>query len=128
MLWFPVFFTKFLPGWAINIAHVIHSDEALLAAGFIFTFHFFNTHFRLDRFPMDMVIFSGRISKTEMLQERKKWYDRLVESGRLDQHRVAHDDWETRRSLYRVLGFVFVGTGLLLLGLMIYAFLTRLSH
>ncbi|MDP1581329.1 MAG: hypothetical protein Q8M02_13725 [Candidatus Didemnitutus sp.] len=128
VLWFPVFFTKFLPGWTINIAHVIHSDEALLAAGFIFTFHFFNTHFRLDRFPMDMVIFSGRISKTEMLQERKKWYDRLVESGRLEQHRVAHDDWETRRSLYRVLGFVFVGTGLLLLGLMIYAFVTRLSH
>ena len=36
-LWFPVFFSKFLPGWAFNIATIIHSDEALLAAGFIFT-------------------------------------------------------------------------------------------
>ncbi len=128
VLWFPVFFAKFLPGWIINIAVVIHSDEALLAAGFIFTFHFFNTHFRLDKFPMDTVIFSGRISKSEMLHERRKWYDRLVADGRLDQHRVQHDDWESRRLLYQVLGFVFVGTGLLLLGLMIYAFLTRLGH
>jgi cytochrome b subunit of formate dehydrogenase len=128
ILWFPVFFAKFLPGWIINIAVVIHSDEALLAAGFIFTFHFFNTHFRIDRFPMDTVIFSGRISKTEMLQERKKWYDRLVATGRLDVHRVQHDDWESRRTLYKALGFVFVGIGLLLLALIIYAFLSRLGH
>lgn len=128
VLWFPVFFAQFLPGWAINIAVVIHSDEALLAAGFIFTFHFFNTHFRIDRFPMDMVIFSGRISKTEMQGERRKWYDRLVASGKLEQHRVAHDDWESRRTLYKALGFVFVGTGLVLLVLIIYAFLSRLGH
>lgn len=125
VLWFPVAFAKFLPGWAINIAVVIHSDEALLAAGFIFAFHFFNTHFRLDRFPMDTVIFSGRIAKAEMLQERRKWYDRLVASGRLEQHRVLHDDWESRRLLYKALGFVLLGTGLVLLALMIYAFLTR---
>ncbi len=128
VLWFPVFFTKFIPGWGINIAHVIHSDEALLAAGFIFTFHFFNTHFRLDRFPMDMVIFSGRISKNEMMNERKKWFVRLVATGRLEQHRVAHDDWESRRTLYKALGFVMVGTGLFLLGLIIYAFLSLLVH
>ncbi len=121
VLWFPVLFAKFLPGWFINIAIVIHSDEALLAAGFIFAFHFFNTHFRPDRFPMDTVIFSGRISKTEMRQERRKWYDRLVATGRLDQHRVVHDDWESRKNLYKALGFVLVGTGLVLLGLMIFA-------
>ena len=56
---------------------------ALLAVGFIFTIHFFNTHFRLEKFPMDTVIFSGRVSKTEMLHERKRWYDRLVAQGRL---------------------------------------------
>lgn len=127
VLWFPVAFAQFLPGWLINVAVVIHSDEALLAAGFIFTFHFFNTHFRIDRFPMDTVIFSGRISKAEMLQERRKWHDRLVAEGRLEQHRVVHDDWESRRLLYTALGFVLVGTGLLLLGLMIYAFLVRLG-
>ena len=68
VMWFPQFFTAFLPGWVINIALIVHSDETLLAAGFIFTIHFFNTHFRLEKFPMDNVIFSGRISKTECQQ------------------------------------------------------------
>ncbi len=128
VLWFPKFFTLFLPGWLINIAVVVHSDEALLAAGFIFTFHFFNTHFRLDKFPMDTVIFSGHISKTEMLHERRRWYDRLVASGKLEQHRVLHSDWESRKTLYRTMGFVFLGTGLAILGLMVYALLTRVLH
>ncbi len=43
VLWFPEFFTRFLPGSFINVATIIHSDEALLATGFIFTIHFFNT-------------------------------------------------------------------------------------
>ena len=60
LLWFPEFFTRLLPGWFINVATIIHSDEALLAVGFIFTIHFFNTHFRPEKFPMDTVIFTGR--------------------------------------------------------------------
>jgi cytochrome b subunit of formate dehydrogenase len=65
IMWFPDFFTRFMPGWMINIALIVHSDEALLAAGFIFSIHFFNTHFRIEKFPMDTVIFSGRVSKNE---------------------------------------------------------------
>ena len=34
VLWFPEFFTRLLPGWVINLAHVVHSEEALLAVGF----------------------------------------------------------------------------------------------
>ena len=37
-------------------------------------------------------------------------------------------DWAARRTLYKTLGFIFVGIGLLLLGLMIYALLSRLGH
>ncbi|MBK8477572.1 MAG: cytochrome b/b6 domain-containing protein [Opitutaceae bacterium] len=127
IMWFPAFFTQYLPGWVINIAHVVHSDEALLAAGFIFTFHFFNTHFRLEKFPMDTVIFSGRISKSEMLHERKRWYDRLVAEGRLEAHRVR-DDWEGRRPIARTFGFLFFGLGLVLLVLIVYAMSSRLVH
>ena len=29
-LWFPEFFTRFIPGWVMNVATIIHSDEALL--------------------------------------------------------------------------------------------------
>jgi cytochrome b subunit of formate dehydrogenase len=51
MLWFPAFFSSFLPGWIINIALIIHSDEALLAIGFIFGVHFFNSHLRRNKSP-----------------------------------------------------------------------------
>jgi cytochrome b subunit of formate dehydrogenase len=128
VLWFPIFFTRFMPGWVINIALVVHSDEALLAAGFIFSFHFFNTHFRIEKFPMDTVIFSGRISKTEMLHERKRWYDRLLAAGRLDVYRVKADDWEGRKNIAKSFGFIFFGTGLVLLVLIIYAMVSRLGH
>ena len=127
ILWFPVFFTQFLPGCAINIAHLVHSDEALLAAGFIFTFHFFNTHFRLEKLPMDTVIFSGRISKAEMLHERKRWYDRLVREGRLDAHRVR-DEWERWKKIMKTFGYGFFGLGLILLAMIVYAMFVRLTH
>ena len=127
IMWFPEFFSRFLPGWVINIALIVHSDEALLAAGFIFTIHFFNTHFRLEKFPMDTVIFSGRVSKTEMLHERKRWYDRLVAEGRIDLYRVK-DEWESWKNIARPMGYLFFSAGLVLLSLIVYALVTRLGH
>jgi cytochrome b subunit of formate dehydrogenase len=87
-LWFPEFFTHFLPGKFLNVATIVHSDEALLAAGFIFTVHFFNTHLRPEKFPMDIVIFSGRMSLEELKQDKPKEWDELVRSGQLEQHLV----------------------------------------
>ena len=127
IMWFPVFFTRFLPGWIINIALILHSDEALLAAGFIFSIHFFNTHFRIEKFPMDTVIFSGRVSKTEMLHERRRWYDRLVATGKLDEFRVR-DEWFRWKNIAKSFGYFFFGLGLVLLALIIYAMLSRLVH
>ena len=126
IMWFPQFFSRFMPGWVINIALIVHSDEALLAAGFIFTIHFFNTHFRLEKFPMDTVIFSGRISKTELLHERRRWYDRLVATGRLEAYRVK-DEWERWKSIARSFGYLFFGLGVVLLLLIVYAMVSRLA-
>jgi cytochrome b subunit of formate dehydrogenase len=125
VLWFPELFTRVLPGWTINIAVIVHSDEALLAAGFIFTFHFFNVHFRPEKFPIDSVIFSGRISRTEMLHERKRWYDRLVASGRLDSVRYR-DEWVQWRSVLHPVGYLAFGIGLILLAMIVYAIVSRL--
>lgn len=127
ILWFPEFFTRFLPGWSINVALIVHSDEALLAAGFIFTIHFFNTHFRLEKFPMDTVIFSGRISRTELLHERKRWLDRLISEKRLDEFRIR-DEWERWKGIARSFGYLFFGLGVLLLILIVYAMTSRLLH
>jgi cytochrome b subunit of formate dehydrogenase len=127
IMWFPTFFTRFMPGWIINIALIIHSDEALLAAGFIFSIHFFNTHFRIEKFPMDTVIFSGRVSKNELLHERERWYSRLVTEGKLDEHRLR-DEWLRWKNIARAFGYFFFGLGIVLLGLIIYAMITRLVH
>jgi cytochrome b subunit of formate dehydrogenase len=84
-LWFPVFFTRFLPGWSINVATIIHSDEALLATGFIFTVHFFNTHLRPEKFPMDITIFTGRMPVAELKRDKPLEYEALVASGKLQE-------------------------------------------
>ena len=84
VLWFPGAFTKVLPGWALNAAYIAHSDEALLATGFIFLFHFFHTHLRPESFPMDPVVFTGRMPLERFKEERPLEYQRLVASGELD--------------------------------------------
>jgi cytochrome b subunit of formate dehydrogenase len=88
MLWFSEFFTRFIPGWFLNVATIIHSDEALLAVGFIFTVHFFNTHLRPEKFPMDIVVFTGRMPLAEFKRDKPAEYDALVQAGTLDQHLV----------------------------------------
>lgn len=84
MLWFPELFTRVLPGWLINVATIVHSDEALLAAGFIFTVHFFNTHLRPEKFPMDVVVFTGRVGVEELKLDKPAEYEALVARGELE--------------------------------------------
>ncbi|MFQ6092325.1 MAG: formate dehydrogenase subunit gamma, partial [bacterium] len=117
ILWFPTLFSKLFPGWIFNVAMIVHSDEALLATGFIFTIHFFNTHLRPDKFPMDPVIFTGRISKQELMRERPLQYERLLREGRLDELRTDPVPlWLEKFS--RVVGFVALGVGIILIVLM----------
>jgi len=110
-LWFPVLFSKYFPGYWLNIATIIHSDEALLAAGFIFTIHFYNTHLRPEKFPLDPVIFVGSISVDELKHERPREYDLLVASGELDKliTRRAPTPWLQRMAT--VFGIFIVTTG-----------------
>ena len=88
MLWFAEFFTLFIPGRLLNVATIIHSDEALLATGFIFTVHFFNTHLRPEKFPMDLVIFTGRMPVEEFRRDKPAEYQALLERGDLGKHLV----------------------------------------
>jgi thiosulfate reductase cytochrome b subunit len=109
LLWFPVFFSKFMPGFMFNLATLVHGEEALLAVGFIFTFHFFNGHLRPEKFPMDTVVFTGRIPEHELQEERAVEYRRLAEAGVLDSKLAPPP---TRESL--VFGWFVGGTALVL--------------
>jgi hypothetical protein len=46
-----------------NVATLVHGYEAMLAIGFIFTIHFFNAHLRMEKFPVDDVMFTGRLAE-----------------------------------------------------------------
>jgi len=109
LLWFPVFFARFLPGWTFNIASLVHGEEALLAVGFIFTIHFFNGHVRPEKFPMDTVIFTGRISEHELQHERAVEYNRLRREGRLAAEEAPPPTLESR-----AFGWLVGGTALAL--------------
>ncbi len=123
MLWFPEFFTKFFPGWLINVATIIHSDEALLAVGFIFTIHFFNTHLRPEAFPMDKVIFTGLVPVEEYMKDRPEDYAELKKSGALKKIVVKEYISKRRERFINVLGFTFLSIGIILILLIIYSVL-----
>jgi cytochrome b subunit of formate dehydrogenase len=89
VLWFPNWFCLFLPGEAVNIAKVVHSTLALLATGFVFAIHFFGTHFRPDKFPMDVSVLTGLVSEEEMRHERPEMLARLEAEGRLEELRLV---------------------------------------
>lgn len=125
LLWFPVFFSHFVPGWAFNVAMIVHGYEALLAICFIFTIHFFNAHLRPGTFPVDEVIFTGCLSEDELREHRPEEYKQLVESGRLDALRVPAPDRSLRPFLV-VLAIGCVSFGLSLLVLILVGGLSNL--
>lgn len=114
LLWFPEFFALFLPGQVFNVAKVIHSEEALLATGFIFTIHFFNTHLRAEKFPMDMSMLTGLVSPEEMAEERPELLERLRASGHIEKY-VTKTPSRTTLILTMIGGFTAVAVGLALL-------------
>jgi cytochrome b subunit of formate dehydrogenase len=126
LLWFPEFFASYLPGWAFNVATILHGEEAVLAVGFLFTVHFFNNHFRPDKFPLDIVMFTGSMPVEEFRREHTLEYKRLVESRQLEKYLVdAPSQPMTLGST--VLGFTLIGVGLALLVLVFIGFVGALN-
>ena len=123
VLWFPVFFTRIFPGWLINVAQIIHSDEALLAVGFIFTIHFFNTHLRPEAFPMDTVIFTGKVQIDEYKEDRPREFEELEKSGKLQEVIVKTEFTKQRMKIVKFFGYIFLFSGLVIVILIIYSLL-----
>ncbi len=89
ILWFPTVAAQFLPGFIINLAYLAHSDEAMLAFGFLIVVHMFNTHLRPERFPLDRVMFSGTITAEEWARDHALEWERMqAHPEELEQARV----------------------------------------
>jgi formate dehydrogenase gamma subunit len=82
ILYFPLFMTRFLPGVAIPVAKVAHSNEGLMAFLVVITWHIYNAHFNPDVFPFDPAIFTGKISRHRMEAEHPLELERLT--GKVD--------------------------------------------
>src|SRR6185295_847331 len=108
---------RVMPGWAFNIALLVHGEEALLAVGFIFTIHFFNSHLRPEKFPMDMVIFTGRVEAGELAHERPLEYARRQADPATDPGPPSHRSW----LIGRVIGSTAVAVGLAIVVMIAYA-------
>ena len=120
LMWFPGWFSKILPGVVLNVATVVHSEEALLAVGFIFTFHFYHNHLRLENFPLDTTIFTGRMPLERFKEERPAEYERLARENRLNE--ILSDvppAYASRKS--KVFGYLALVIGLLLIFAIFYA-------
>jgi formate dehydrogenase subunit gamma len=74
ILWFPEFFTKFIPGGIIPAAKFAHSSEAIAGAVFIIIWHFYHVH--LER--LNLSIFTGDINEDNLKEYHALEYQRLT--------------------------------------------------
>jgi len=81
-LWFETLVMKYLPKVAVDMAHEMHSDEALLATLAIVVWHFYNVHFNPDRFPGTLLWWHGQISEHEIKEEHPLEYEEIMKSRR----------------------------------------------
>ena len=122
MMWFPEITAAYLPGWVFNVAAIVHGEEAFLAAVFLFTVHFFNNHFRPDKFPQDITMFTGKVPLEIYRHEHRKEFDRLVATGELEKYLVDAPSRPMDRAS-RALGATLILFGLFLLTLVLSGFI-----
>jgi len=125
MLWFPTITATILPGWVFNIATIVHAEEAILAAVFLFTVHYFNVHFRPDKFPMDIVMATGAVPLSEFKHEHGLEYERLKASGELEKYLVKPPSERATRVGRKITGWLIV-IGLILAALVLNGYIAQL--
>ena len=120
MLWYPNGFCRFLPGSTLNVAQMVHSELAILLASLLFIVHFFHAHFRPEKFPMDLSVLTGLVSEEHLRKHRPEYFERLRQSGKLDEMRRPAPS-SKRLRLVLVAGFSVFSLGLCLLALILLA-------
>lgn len=84
ILWNKELFTQIFPGGVLNFLLIAHSDEALLAALFLFIWHWYNVHFSISVFPMGTAFLTGYLSEELMVEEHYQYYVELMKKAGLE--------------------------------------------
>ncbi len=124
MLWFPNLFCLFLPGTLLNVAKLLHAESALMAAGFVFMIHVFNTHLRPEKFPLDMSWFTGVVSEEHMIKSRPDFLRRMQAEGKLQSLRTLGPDKPLWRRTF-IQAFCLIGMGLCVLAVVVLVSLSK---
>jgi formate dehydrogenase gamma subunit len=74
IIWFPVWFTQFLPGGVVPASKLAHSTESIVLVVFIIIWHFYHVH--IERLNLSM--FTGRLSEDEMREFHEKEYEHIT--------------------------------------------------
>jgi len=69
VLWFPIFFTRYLPGWTVEVSEVVHYYEAWLAFLSIIIWHFFFVIFGPQVQPMNLTWLDGKTTLEHALHK-----------------------------------------------------------
>ncbi len=77
IIWFPIPVTQLLPGAVIPASKLAHSTEAIVLTVFILIWHVYHVH--LER--LNLSIFNGRLSETEMRENHALEYERILKEN-----------------------------------------------
>jgi cytochrome b subunit of formate dehydrogenase len=114
ILYNPVFFSNYMPGWVLNVLLWVHRIEAVLAIVHVATIHFFIGHLRRHNFPMDLVMFEGSVDLEKARHERPAWVERLEQNGNFH-HTLVDNTSNPLRVFYYVFGFSVIACFIYLL-------------
>ncbi len=77
VLWFPELFN----GLIIEVSHITHSWEAMLALVSIYGLHLFHVHSLHGKIRINQAWITGTISADDLRDEHPEEYDKLVQKG-----------------------------------------------
>jgi len=89
ILWFEEQAMLILPKWALDVATVVHSWEAVLAFLAIVVWHLYHVHLNPEVFPMSRIWLDGKISETELKEHHPLEYERIKAAERSELAREA---------------------------------------
>lgn len=77
MLWFEEQTMIIVPKWAVDVAQIVHSYEALLAFLAILIWHLYHVHLNPEVFPMSRIWLTGKITEQELKEHHPLEYERI---------------------------------------------------
>lgn len=78
IMMFPSFFSQWFEGQWFGVVATAHRDEAVLAVGFILIVHMYYGHLQASAFPVNTVMFTGRMLKSKYRQWFGREYKQLT--------------------------------------------------